>query len=458
MAAVLGGFGSSLMRIAVVGCGYVGTVTATCLAWLGHSVTGLESDPERVGPLSRGAVPFYEPGLRELMAEVQPLGRLAFTADPATGIRPADVVFVCVGTPPDADDRPDLTQLREAALTVARHARVGAVVVGKSTVPIGSGDWLGSVLDGAVPPLRRGRVHVVANPEFLREGSAIEDFLFPDRIVLGGDHEPVEKVARVYRPVLDQAFPGGDRSRLPELFVMDRLSAEMVKYAANAALATKISLANEIATLCELTGADARTVLPAVGADQRIGSGFLRPGLGWGGSCLPKDTSALVHLGADLGYDMPLLRAVREVNARQPSWAACRLEHALGVLSGRRIAILGLSFKPATDDLRSSPALVLARALLDEGAEVVAFDPVVKRLPGDDADVVLATDPYDAATDADAVVVATDWPEFHTLDFDAIRERMRGEVVLDGRNLLADGHAARSGLRILGAGWHQRSA
>jgi nucleotide sugar dehydrogenase len=446
------------MRIAVVGCGYVGSVTAACLAWLGHAVVGLEADPERAARLARGDVPIYEPGLRELIAELRPLGRLTFTTDASSAISRAEVVFLCVGTPPDEDGRPDLTQLREAALAVATHARVGTVVVGKSTIPIGAGDWLRQVLDDAVPPLRRGHVHVVANPEFLREGTAIEDFLFPDRIVLGGDREPVEKVTRVYRRVLDQAFPGADPSRLPALFVMDRLSAEMVKYAANAALATKISLANEVATLCELTGADARAVLPAVGADRRIGTGFLRPGLGWGGSCLPKDTAALVHLGTDLGYDMPLLRAVREVNARQPSWATCRLEHALGLLAGSRIAILGLSFKPSTDDLRSSPALALARSLLEEGAEVVAFDPVVRRLPDGFDAVELAVDAYEAAGGADAVVVATDWPEFHALDLDALRERMRGDVVLDGRDVLADGRASNSGLRILGAGWHQRSA
>ena len=443
------------MHIAVVGCGYVGSVTAACLAWLGHAVVGLEVDEERAGMLSRGQVPFFEPGLPELIAEVRPPGRLTFTSDAGAAIRRAEVVFLCVGTPADDDGRPDLTQLREAALAVAEHARVGTVIVGKSTVPIGSGDWLGGVLDEAVPPIRRGRIPVVANPEFLREGSAIEDFLFPDRLVLGGDSQPVEKVVRVYRPLLDQVFAGGDPSRRPALFVMDRLSAEMVKYAANAALATKISLANEFATLCELTGADARVVLPAVGADRRIGSGFLRPGLGWGGSCLPKDTAALVHVGADLGYDMPLVRAVREVNARQASWAACRLEHALGSLDGSRIAVLGLSFKPATDDLRSSPALALTRSLLDEGVYVVAFDPIVKRLPAGHEGVRLADDPYEAADGADAVVVATDWPEFHALDLDVLRERMRGDVVLDGRNVLADGNAASKGLRVLGAGWHE---
>jgi nucleotide sugar dehydrogenase len=444
------------MRVAVVGCGYVGGVTASCLAWLGHDVVGLEADPDRAERLAGGHPPFYEPGLRELLADVRPRTRLSFTSDPATALSFADVIFLCVGTPPDAAERPDLSQLRAAALAVAEHARVGAVVVGKSTVPIGSGDWLRSMLDDATPPIRRGRVHVVANPEFLREGSAIDDFLFPDRIVLGGDPGPVETVTRVYRLVLDQAFPGGDPSRRPALFVMDQLSAEMVKYAANAALAAKVSFANEIATLCELTGADARAVLPAVGADERIGRGFLRPGLGWGGSCLPKDTAALVHLGSDLGYDMPLLRAVREVNARQPSWAACRLEHALGSLERARIAILGVSFKPATDDLRSSPALVLARSLRDEGADVVAFDPVVKQLPGEDlVHVRMAEDPYDAATDADAIVVATDWPEFHALDLDALRERMRGDVVLDGRNVLAERPAAATGLRLLGAGWHE---
>ncbi len=450
--------GDPLMRVGVVGCGYVGSVTATCLAWLGHSVTGLEADPERARRLAAGDVPFYEPGLPELMREVRPLARLAFTADPQRALALADVVFICVGTPPDADGRPNLSQLREAVASVAAHVRPRAVVVSKSTVPIGSGEWLRRVLDAAAPSLRHSRIRVVANPEFLREGSAIEDFLFPDRIVLGGDPDAVARLTTLYRPVLDQSFPGADPSRRPELFVMDHLSAEMVKYAANAALATKISLANEIATLCELTGADARVVLTAVGADPRIGRGFLRPGLGWGGSCLPKDTAALVHLGTDLGYDMPLLRSVREVNARQPSWAACKLEHALGSLGGRRVALLGLSFKAATDDLRSSPALALARALVDEGATVVAFDPVVKALPGGDPPIELAEDPYAAADRADAVVIATDWPEFQAVDLCALRERMRGNVLLDGRNLLADGRGANSGLRILGAGWYQHSA
>lgn len=318
------------MRVAVIGCGYVGSVTAACFAWLGNAVRGFDADAGRASALAAGRVPFYEPGLPDLLREVLALGRLTFSCDPADALAGADIAFLCVGTPSGAGGRPDLSQLEHAVDVVTAHVRPDTVVVAKSTVPVGSGWWLQDRLEAGLPAPSRRRVHVVSNPEFLREGTAIEDFLTPDRVVLGGDPVPVQRVLRLYRPVLDQTYPGADPARLPALYVMDLPSAEMVKYAANAALATKISFANEISQLCELTGADARVVLPAVGADRRIGAAFLRPGLGWGGSCLPKDVSALIGLGHDLGHDAPLLRGVREVNDRRHRWAMQRLEQELG--------------------------------------------------------------------------------------------------------------------------------
>jgi nucleotide sugar dehydrogenase len=431
-------------------------VTAACFAWLGHTVQGVETDPARADALSAGRVPFYEPGLPDLLREVMSIGRLRFGADPRDTLRSADAVFLCVGTPSGPDGRPDVSQLEHAADVLTRHVRPDTVVVAKSTVPVGSGRWLEDRLDASLPAAFRGRVHVVSNPEFLREGSAIEDFLVPDRVVLGGEATPVQRIVQLYRPILDQSYPGADPARLPALHLMDVTSAEMVKYAANAALATKVSFANEMSELCELAGADARLVLPAVGTDRRIGGGFLNPGLGWGGSCLPKDVAALIELGRTLGHDAALLSGVRGVNERRTSWAVSRLEAEVGRLAGRAITVFGLAFKGATDDLRDSPAVALALDLLGRGAVVRAFDPVVRELPPRASAVELADDPYDAATGADAVVIATDWPEFVAIDLGTLRERMSGDVILDGRGVLADRSAGRGGLRVIGAGWDER--
>ncbi len=327
------------------------------------------------------------------------------------------------------------------------------MVVNKSTVPVGCGNLARTILEEALPGPRQPTFHVVSNPEFLREGSAIQDFLYPDRVVLGGDDTGIGLVRMLYRPVLEQSFAGGRRSQKPELITTDLASAEMIKYAANVFLATKISFANEIANLCELVGADAREVLPAIGADRRIGSEFLAPGIGWGGSCFGKDISALVATGQEYGYTAALLRASVEVNSMQRAGAVRKLQRDLRVLKGRRIAILGLAFKPGTDDLRDAPALDITRRLLAAGAIVSAYDPVVKNLPEEFASIRIATDAYDAAHRVDAIVLATEWPEFLELDAQNLRAAMRGDLLLDGRNFLFEDDFAAAGVRVEGFGW-----
>ena len=333
------------------------------------------------------------------------------------------------------------------------HLRPGVVIVNKSTVPVGSGNWTRTILEEALPGGRQLFFHVVSNPEFLREGCAIDDFLYPDRIVLGGDPSDVHRVAELYQPVLDQSFDGGRRQHQPALITTELHSAEMIKYAANAFLATKISFANEIAQLCELVGADVREVLPAIGADHRVGAAFLNPGVGWGGSCFGKDVAGLISTGQEYGYTPTMLQATVNINMAQRATAVRKLQRELHVLKGRRIALLGLTFKPGTDDLRDAPALDVARHLLAAGAVVSAFDPVVKALPEEFAPIRLGSDAYDAADRVDAVVLMTEWPEFRFIDAAALRRVMRGDLVVDGRNFLQEADFAGSGLRLIGFGW-----
>jgi nucleotide sugar dehydrogenase len=441
-----------MQRITVVGTGYVGTVTATCLAWLGHEVSGLDADPKRAGQLQSGQLPFYEPRLQEMLANAMQTGRLRFVDRSEDALTGADVVFLCVGTPRGTGGQPNLSQLKEAARAIAGHLRDDVVVVNKSTVPVGAGNWVRTLLQESLPRAGGPRFSVVSNPEFLREGSAIDDFLYPDRIVLGGRDDACAKVAQVYRRVLLQDFDGGRPTLRPELIVTELPSAEMIKYAANAFLATKISFANEISSLCELVGADARQVLPAIGSDTRIGRQFLQPGIGWGGSCLGKDVTALIATGLEYGYNSSLLRATVEVNQSQRAAVFRKLQVALKVLKGKRITLLGLAFKPRTDDLRDAPALEIADRLLAAGAFVSAYDPVVKELPEQLSEVRLGTDPYDAADRADAVVLMTEWAEFGALDFQRLAGVMAGNVIVDGRNALSTSDATAAGLKLVGMG------
>jgi UDPglucose 6-dehydrogenase len=440
-------------KVAVLGAGYVGAVTAACLAWLGHDVCCVDTNSACADQLNHGQVPFYEPGLPELLRSALTRGRLQFTDRFSAVLNAADFIFLCVGTPPKPDGAPNLVQVESALTSLAPYLSDTSVVINKSTVPVGSGNWTRTVLEETLPRTSRVRFRVVSNPEFLREGSAVDDFLHPDRIVLGGEVSAVQRVAELYQPVLAQSFEGGSSSDKPKLIATDLPSAEMTKYAANAFLATKISFANEIANLCALVGSDARQVLPAVGADGRIGDRFLSPGIGWGGSCFGKDVAALVATGQEYGYSTRLLRAAVEVNQMQRSAMLRKLQHELRVLKGRRIALLGLAFKPGTDDLRDAPALDIARWLLAAGSTLSAYDPVVKKLPDDIAGVRMASDVYDAAARADAVVLITEWPEFRDIDAELLRRVMKGNIVIDGRDFLHEAAFHRAGIHLTGFGW-----
>jgi UDPglucose 6-dehydrogenase len=447
---------AGMARVTVVGTGYVGAVTAVCLAFLGHDVVGLDIDRSRVEQLAAGQLPFHEPGMPERLEDALKSGRLSFASDPAIAVTSADVIFLCVGTPTGHSGVPDMSQIEAAVRSIAPYLKPGAVVVNKSTVPVGSGNWVRTLIEEALPDIDAFEFHVVSNPEFLREGAAVEDFLYPDRIVLGGESgdQGVQVVADLYYRLLGQDFEGGRADFQPQLIRTDLPSAEMVKYAANAFLATKISFANEIANICEFVGADPRQVLSAIGADSRIGSRFLQHGIGWGGSCFGKDVAALITTGLDYGYGSPILRAIVEVNQAQRVLVLRKLQATLKTLKGRRIAVFGLAFKPDTDDLRDAPSIEIIRRLHAAGAVVSAYDPIVKEVPGfDDVPVRIGTDAYDAADRADAVVIATEWPDFAALDLRKLRESMKGSLILDGRGVIAQAAAAQAGLTIKGFGW-----
>jgi len=440
-------------HVAVIGTGYVGAVTSVCLAFLGHYVHGLDSDSARASQMNNGQTPFYEPGLPAILETMLSSRRLKFTDQPAEALSDAEFVFLCVGTPPGPDGSPDLKQLESAIQSLAPYLRDDVVIINKSTAPVGSGNWARTVLEDALEGNRTMCFHVVSNPEFLREGSAIDDFLYPDRIVLGGNPSDVSRVAELYQPVLEQSFEGGRRDVRPSLITTELASAEMIKYAANAFLATKISFANEMAQMCELFGVDVREVLPAIGADHRVGNTFLSPGVGWGGSCFGKDVAALISSSQEQGYTPSMLEATVTINKTQRASVLRKLQHELHILKGRRIALLGLAFKPGTDDMRDAPALDITRRLLKAGAVVSVFDPIVKALPEEFVAVRMASDAYDAANRADAVVVVTEWPEFRLIDPAGLCVVMRGDLVVDGRNCLPEGKFVGAGLRLVGFGW-----
>jgi UDPglucose 6-dehydrogenase len=428
-------------RIAVIGSGYVGLTTGACLASLGHRVVCADIDEAKVERLRQGMVGILEPGLPELVVENQAAGRLRFVVGARDAVdareeEPVEVVFLCVPTPMGAGGAADLTAVQDVVTQVRDLLPPGCVVVNKSTVPVGTAEATRALLN-------RPDVAVVSNPEFLREGSAVHDFLHPDRIVVGSDaQDAAERVAALY-------------SRLGAPTVLtDAASAEMVKYAANCFLAMKLSYVNAIAELCDVLGADVADVTEGMGYDRRIGQAFLRPGPGWGGSCLPKDTNALVQVAAAAGIDVPLVRASITTNERQRHLVVAKIRDAIGgSLAGRRLGLLGLTFKAGTDDLRDSPALAVARLLRAEGAELTAVDPsCVDAVPGVTDDVVVVDDPLLAAKDADALVVLTEWPEFRSLDWAALAATLSGRVVVDTRNLLDPDVLRRAGISWIGVG------
>lgn len=407
-------------KVAIIGTGYVGLTTGACLAHLGHTVVCADVVPEKVEALSRGEVPILEAGLDELVAEGLSSGELSFVLGAENAVADAEFIYLCVPTPQGGDGSADLSYIQEAAGQIAPHLRPEAIVINKSTVPVGST----RVVEKA---LGRSDVFVVSNPEFLREGSAVHDFLHPDRVVIGAEHQGAAiRVAGLY---LGLAAP---------LQVTNPASAETIKYASNAFLATKISFVNAIAAVCEAVGADVNDVVLGMGYDKRIGEAFLRPGPGWGGSCFPKDSHALVKIAEDAGYDFGLLKGVIGVNDDQFERVADKIERSVGgSVKGKIVAVWGLTFKARTDDLRDSPSLEIIGRLLERGAIVQAYDP-----SGPSADdprlvgIEVTPDPYAAVTGAEVLAVLTEWDEFKWLDFDKVGETMAARRVVDGRNLL----------------------
>lgn len=443
-----------MKRVCIVGTGYVGTVAAACLAFLGHQVVGLEVDQRKLALLRRGEPPLFEPGLEELLAQQLAARRLSFTDSPTEAMDASDVVFLCVGTPQGPDRRPDMRACFAATEAVAGSLRHHHVLVTKSTVPVGTGRLLSSVIERALPAGMKGTglFSVVSCPEFLREGNAIQDFLSPHRIIVGGDdHQAVDQVAEVYRPILEQSFQGGNPLARPALVRTSLVNAEMAKYAANAFLATKISFINEVANICERVDADVTVISEALGLDPRIGRQFLNAGAGWGGSCFGKDLYGLVELASDVGYEPRLLKATLAVNQHQRWSIIEKLQKHMHTLPGKRVALLGLAFKAGTDDLRDAPAIDVAGWLMAAGASVVAHDPLVQHVPGLPG-IEIAETPYASAAHADAVVLLTDWPEYRSLDLEALRAAMAGNLLIDARNLLDPAAAARAGLAYAGVG------
>ncbi len=412
-----------MSKICVIGTGYVGLVTGSCFADLGNTVYCLDVDETRIEKVKSGIMPIYEPGLEQIVEQNVQAGRLKFTTDYNEALKEAEFAFIAVGTPSGVDGEADLQYVRQAAELIADLVEWPIIVVNKSTVPVGTGDWVSDIITR-----RRNRpleFSVVSNPEFLREGSAINDFMYPDRVVLGSLHrEAAEKVARLYLSL-----------RCP-IVLTDLRTAEMVKYASNAFLATRISFINEIANICEELGADVAEVSRGMGLDKRIGPSFLDAGLGWGGSCFPKDVKALAHMAVLHGSQPQLLQAVMDINRNQRRRVVVKLRRALGTLDQKVIGVLGLSFKPNTDDIREAPSLEVIHLLENEGATIQAYDPqampnAATVLPR----VRLCKNPYEVADGADALLLATEWNEFKQLDFGRIRELMRSPVLMDSRNL-----------------------
>jgi UDPglucose 6-dehydrogenase len=413
------------VKIAVIGSGYVGLVLGACLAETGNEVVCADVDRAKIDGLKNNVLPIYEPGLEEYVERNQADGRLSFTTDVPSAVAGAEVIFIAVGTPPDEDGSADLRHVLAVADQIGEHMSREVVVVTKSTVPVGTA----AKVEQAVGRKAKFPFHVCSNPEFLKEGAAVEDFMRPDRVVLGVASDHARSVmAEVYAPFV--------RTGKPVIF-MDIPSAEMTKYAANAMLATRISFMNEIANVCERVGANVDLVRKGIGSDSRIGSSFLFPGPGYGGSCFPKDVKALVRTAAAAGSHLRVLEAVETANEHQKTRLFQKVSAALGRVEGARVAVWGLSFKPQTDDMRESPALVLIDALLDAGAVVCAHDPVAveeaRRRIGDR--VEYAETSYEAVRDADALVIVTDWNEYRHPDFTRIRELMKRPIVVDGRNL-----------------------
>jgi UDPglucose 6-dehydrogenase len=419
------------MKIAVVGTGYVGLVTGTCLAEVGIDVTCVDIDSEKIEGLKKGVMPIYEPGLEAKVIRNYEKGKLKFSTSLKESIKNSDVAFIAVGTPPDEDGSADLKYVLAVANEIGEHMNNYGVVVTKSTVPVGTAEKVRQAVQNALD--RRGEnidFDIASNPEFLKEGAAIDDFMKPDRIVVGLDSDRAQEImSKLYKPFIMNGHP---------LVFMDIPSAEMTKYAANAMLATRISFMNDIANLCERMGADVNAVRKGIGSDPRIGNKFLYSGIGYGGSCFPKDVKALIRTARENNYQMRILESVEDVNDDQKAVLFLKLTSSMGKdLSGKTFGLWGLSFKPNTDDMREAPSLVLIDKILEAGGEIMAYDPIAsheaKRILGDK--ITYVNEPYEALSESDAMLVVTEWAEFKVPDFNKISNLLKNKIIFDGRNL-----------------------
>lgn len=446
------------MNLCVIGAGYVGLVTGACLAEIGHRVIGVDHDAEKMALLHAGKMPIYEPHLEDLVRNNRKMGRLSFTMDLCQAARDSQVVFICVGTPPLENGEADLSAVEKVTQQVASVTHSFKLVVEKSTVPVQTGEYIYRTLQ-IYCPTGKGEFDVASNPEFLREGSAVHDFFHPDRIVVGVRDAKAGAILReIYQPILDGSFRCPVHSTCPPLtppifFMTDIRSAELIKHASNSFLATKISFINAIADICERVGADVEKVAEGMGLDPRIGRAFLNAGLGFGGFCFPKDLQAFVQIAEKLGYDFGLLKETEKINKKRIDVAVEKLRKALWVLQGKKIAILGLAFKPNTDDVRFAPALELIGRLKQEGCLIRAYDPQAEEKAAREIpEILYAKDPYETAEGAEALILATEWPEFARLDWGKVRKAMVRPYLLDGRNLLSRQEMTALGFEYEGMG------
>ena len=428
------------MKITVVGAGYVGLVTGACFAELGNDVICVDIDEEKIKKLNNNIMPIYEPGLDQIVKRNRNEKRLVFTTDLKDSIKRSEIVFICVGTPPKDNGEADLSYVENVARTIAEVMDSYKVIVEKSTVPVQTGEDVSKTIKA----YNRHKVDfdVVSNPEFLREGSAVSDFMNPDRVVIGCESEKARQIMKnLYKPL-----------KAPILFT-DIKSAEIIKHASNSFLATKVSFINAIANICELAGADVEKVAEGMGLDKRIGRPFLNAGIGYGGFCFPKDSEAFIRIAEKLGYDFKLLKATQEINNWQRKHFARKIEKALWVVKGKTIGVLGLAFKPDTDDMRFAPSIDIIKALQKEGAKIQAYDPeAMEKARNMLKDIVYSNNPYDAAKDADALIIVTEWGEFKELDMQKIKKLMKHHLIIDGRNIYNPGDMKKLGFRYISMG------
>ena len=428
------------MNVCIIGAGYVGLVTGACLADLGHNVVCVDNDKKKIDTLKKGSIPFYEKGLEQMIERNKKAKRLLFISSIKEGVKKSLVVFICVGTPSKANGEADLSYVEHVAKEIARSLSSYRLIVEKSTVPVETGKWVEHTIK--INVRKKIKFDIASNPEFLREGSAIEDFMHPDRIVIGVQSNKAKKILlELYKTIK------------AEVVVTDIKSAELIKHASNSFLAAKISFINSVANVCEHTGADITKVAYGMGLDQRIGKGFLEAGIGYGGSCFPKDVDAFMHISGKLGYDFGILKAARKVNEEQKALFVRKIEEALWIVKGKTIGVLGLAFKPNTDDMRSAPSIDIINSLRESGARIKAYDPqAMKNARSILKGVTFCKDPYEIARASDAVAVVTEWHEFRVMDLKRIKKLMKNPLIIDGRNIFDPERMQRLGFRYISMG------